>query len=318
MNAGLQVTPRGLSFDRVVFFSDAVFAIAITLLVIDLRPPNMPSDGYEAALQAFFGHPSPFIATAIGFLVVGSYWMSHRGIFALLDRTDGLVIWANLFFLFWVAIQPFFTAALAEHDPNRTSVIAYAACQVFAGLAQLGLWASAVWRGLLVPTASARKVRYVTIQLARAPLVFAISIGVVLLAGPEAGEASWGGILVLALIIQRVFRLARMEDRAGTRRGSAAGGDHPVAEAQRSSGQGQRVALDRHAEPVERADHLQHVGVLRPHRLRAGDQVVRVEGDGDVAARDGVAPCQVAAAGRGGERAAGLQLERGRGVTDHR
>lgn len=203
--------PRGLSFDRVVFFSDAVFAIAITLLVIDLRPPDAPSGDYEGALQAYFAHPSPFIATAIGFLVVGSYWMSHRGIFALLDRTDGLLIWANLVFLFWVAIQPFFTAALAEHDPNRTSVIAYAACQVLAGLAQLGLWACAVWRGLLVPNASADKVRYVTVQLLRAPAVFAASIGVALLAGPVASEASWGGILVLALIIQRLFRRARME-----------------------------------------------------------------------------------------------------------
>ena len=197
---------RGLSFDRVVYFSDAVFAIAITLLVIDLRPPNVPGADYEAALQALFGHPSPFIATAIGFLVVGSYWTSHRGIFALLLKTDGLVIWTNLFFLFWVAIQPFFTAAMAEHDPTRTSVVAYAACQVFAGLAQLGLWASAARRGLLIPTATERKVRYVTVQLLRAPIVFGISIPVTLLGGPIAGMASWTGIMVAALVIQFAFR----------------------------------------------------------------------------------------------------------------
>ena len=205
---------RGLSFDRVVFFSDAVFAIAITLLVIDLRPPSVPGADYEAALKAFFSHPSPFIATAIGFLVVGSYWMSHRGIFALLDRTDGLVIWANLALLFWVAIQPFFTAAMAEHDPTRTSVVAYAACQVFAGLAQLGLWASAAWRGLLIPTATPRKVRYVTVQLLRAPIVFGISIPVTLLGGPVAGMASWTGIMVAALVIQLAFRAPRREAAA--------------------------------------------------------------------------------------------------------
>ena len=60
---------RGLSFDRVVFFSDAVFAFAITLLLIDLRPPNVPAPEFEAALRAFFGQPGPFVATAIGFLV---------------------------------------------------------------------------------------------------------------------------------------------------------------------------------------------------------------------------------------------------------
>jgi uncharacterized membrane protein len=202
-------TPRGLSFDRVVFFSDAVFAIAVTLLVIDLRPPDVPAADYEAALQGYFNQPSPFIATAIGFLVVGSYWMSHRGIFALLERTDGLVVWANLLFLFWVAIQPFFTAALAEHDPTRTSVVDYAVCQVLAGMAQLGLWASAATRGMLAATVGPAKVRYVTVQLLRAPIVFAASIPVALLVGPAAGMASWGGILVAALLIQRAFAGSR-------------------------------------------------------------------------------------------------------------
>jgi TMEM175 potassium channel family protein len=197
---------RGLSFDRVVFFSDAVFAFAITLLLIDLRPPNVPAPEFEAALRAFFGQPGPFVATAIGFLVVGSYWMSHRGVFALIGRTDGLVVWANLIFLFWVAIQPFFTAALAEHDPNTTSVVAYASCQVFAGLAQLALWGSAAGRGLLAPWTSAAQKRYVTVQLLRAPIVFGASIPVTLLAGPSAGMASWAGVLLLALVIRGAFR----------------------------------------------------------------------------------------------------------------
>lgn len=196
---------RSLSLDRVVTFSDSVFAISVTLLVIDLRPPTVPAAGYEAALRAYLAQPNPFIAMAIGFLVVGMYWMSHRRIFALLDRADGLVTWANLVFLFWVAIQPFFTAALAEHVPNRTSVIAYAACQVLAGLAQLGLWASAAARGLLGPTASSSRVRYVTARLLVAPLVFAASIVVVLVAGPVPGMVGWAAIVPGAVAVQWAF-----------------------------------------------------------------------------------------------------------------
>ena len=115
-----------LRFERAVFFSDAVMAIAITLLLVDVRPPETGDATYEAALLAMLRQPQPFIAVAIGFFVLGSYWMSHRSVFTLLVGTSRGVLWANLVFLFGVAIQPFFTAALAAHAPNVVSVTAYA------------------------------------------------------------------------------------------------------------------------------------------------------------------------------------------------
>ncbi len=207
-----------MRFERLIFFSDAVFAIAATLLVIDLRPPAETAAGYEADLAAFLGQPGPFIAIAIGFFVVGSYWVSHRGIFALLRSADAVVVWANLFFLFWIAIQPFFTAALAEHAPTVTSVIAYAGCQVVAGLAQLGLWAAALRnRDLLTPAATPRRIRYVTIQLTRAPLAFGLSIPIAVLLGPTAATISWGVIVLIAVVVYRAFgdlRSVRSASRA--------------------------------------------------------------------------------------------------------
>jgi uncharacterized membrane protein len=200
------MTTADLRFQRLIFFTDAVFAIAITLLVVDLRPPDVPAPGYEAALRAYLAQPAPFIATAIGFVVVGSYWMSHRSIFALIERSDARLVWTNTLFLLGIVVQPFFTAALAEHDPNRTSVIAYAGCQVVAGLAQLGLWAVALrGRHLLVTSITPRLERYITIQLVRAPAAFAISIPVTLLLGPVAGMVSWGAIIVAAVLISRAF-----------------------------------------------------------------------------------------------------------------
>jgi uncharacterized membrane protein len=194
-------------FDRLIAFSDGVFAFAATLLVTDLRPPVASAAGYEAALGRYLVTPGPFVAMAIGFLVVGSYWSSHRGIFGLLREADGLVVWTNLIFLFWVAIQPFFTAALAEHEANLTSVVAYATCQLLAGVAQLGLWAAVLHdRSLLRPTVSDRRVRYVTIQLIRAPAAFLASIPITLAFGPTAGTLSWGLLIVFAVLIQRAFR----------------------------------------------------------------------------------------------------------------
>jgi TMEM175 potassium channel family protein len=195
-----------MSLHRLLNFSDAVFAIAATLLVIDLRPPQTSSDVYEEALQAYLRNPGPFIATTIGFLVVGSFWSSHRRIFTLVRDTSGGLVWANLLFLFGVAIQPFLTAALAEHDPNRTSVLLYACGQIGTCAAQLALWAVVLRRPALQGTAATeRRRRYVTLQLLRAPLVFALSIPVLFIAGPGPAMASWGLMVVLAIIVTAWF-----------------------------------------------------------------------------------------------------------------
>ena len=206
--------PRPLSADalpqslqRLITFSDAVFAIAATLLVIDLRPPQTTSYVYEYALQSYLSQPAPFFATAIGFLVVGSFWSSHRRTFTLVRETSGGLVWANLMFLFGVAIQPFLTAALAEHDPNRTSVLLYASGQLGTCLGQLLVWAVALRNpDVLDPRATPRRIRYVTLQLLRAPLVFAVSIPVTLLAGPGAGMTSWALMVPLAVIVTSRFR----------------------------------------------------------------------------------------------------------------
>jgi uncharacterized membrane protein len=195
-----------LSMQRLLTFSDAVFAIAATLLVIDLRPPETGSATYEAALLDYLSKPGPFIATAIGFLVVGSFWSSHRRIFALVGATSGGLIWANLLFLFFVAIQPFLTAALAEHDPNRTSVLLYSVGQIATCLAQLFVWVVAVrHRELLTARAMPRRIQYVTLQLLRAPLVFSASIIVTLSGGPGLGMTSWAVLVVLAVVVSRMF-----------------------------------------------------------------------------------------------------------------
>ena len=192
---------------RLITFSDAVFAIAATLLVIDLRPPGVPSDYYESALRLYLSDPGPFIATTIGFIVVGSYWSSHRRIFGLIHDTNGAVVWANLAFLFFVAIQPFLTAALAEHEPNQTSVLLYTFGQIAAGGGQILIWAVALrHRELLTDRATHRRILYVDAQVIRAPLTFALSIPITLTAGPGAGMASWGLMVLIAVLIGRVFR----------------------------------------------------------------------------------------------------------------
>jgi uncharacterized membrane protein len=194
-----------LRFERVVFFSDAVMAIAITLLLVDIRPPETREAGYEAALLAMLQRPEPFIAVAIGFLVLGSYWISHRAVFSLFRRSTVGLLWANLLFLFGIALQPFFTTALAAETPNRVSVAAYAGCQVFTGLALWLVWLVALRSGILATSAGERRRRFMHLQLLRAPLAFGLSIPVAILLGPLAGMVTWSLQLPAIVVASRVF-----------------------------------------------------------------------------------------------------------------
>jgi uncharacterized membrane protein len=208
-HAGARGDPRSeqpSSLHRLINFSDAVFAIAATLLFINLVPPRTSSEVYEQALLDYLSRPGPFLATTIGFLVVASFWNSHRRTIALLrDASPGLVR-ANLVLLFGVGAQPFLTAALAEHDPNRTSVILYSVGEIGTCLAQLALWAVALRHPeLLTAAATPRRIRYVTIQLLRAPITFALSIPVTIVVGPAYGMASWAVMVVIAVAAEVWF-----------------------------------------------------------------------------------------------------------------
>jgi uncharacterized membrane protein len=188
-----------------VTFTDAVFAIAATLLFIHLLPPQTGSDVYETALVDYLSQPGPFIATTIGFIVVASYWTSHRRMFLLLADASPALVRMNLLLLFGVAMQPFLTAALAEHDPNRTSVTLYSLGQVGTSLAQLGMWAAAIRTGCLAPAATPRRRTFVTLQLLRSPIVFAASVPITMTLGPGPGMLSWLTLVALNIAINATY-----------------------------------------------------------------------------------------------------------------
>src|SRR5690242_8436155 len=110
---GLVRPPIHDEVERIVFFSDAVFAIALTLLAIDLRLP--PSDapvadllrGMRPALFSFF----------VSFIVIGVMWMAHHRMFTFIERNDTVLMTTNLILLLTVTFLPFPTSVLGQR-PN--------------------------------------------------------------------------------------------------------------------------------------------------------------------------------------------------------
>lgn len=154
MNAGEKET------GRVEAFSDGVFAIAITLLVLELKVPHLPDGGAGGSLgRALAAQWPSWVSLTTSFTTILIMWTNHHALFSMVRRIDARFLFANGLLLLVVTIVPFPTAVLAEYFTKPGARIAaafYGGTFVLAGIAYNLLWdaASEKGRGLLAPHVS--------------------------------------------------------------------------------------------------------------------------------------------------------------------
>lgn len=109
---------REFQVERIVFFSDAVFAIAITLLIIEVKVPEI--HGHEVSEHSFLAAFSVLIPKLLGFIIsfgiIGFYWFIHHIMFGYVTHYNGKLIWLNLFLLFSIVLMPFTTSIYSEYS----------------------------------------------------------------------------------------------------------------------------------------------------------------------------------------------------------
>ncbi len=130
---------RQLQHERLQFFSDAVFAIAITLLVIEIRVPHVEPATEAGLRDGLLGLFPNYIGFVVSFFVIGRFWIGHHRIFGYLKDWDNRLVQINMLFLATIAFLPFPTAVVGEYGGARTAVAFYAFCLILAGLANLAL-----------------------------------------------------------------------------------------------------------------------------------------------------------------------------------
>jgi uncharacterized membrane protein len=184
-----------VEFTRIVAFTDGVFAIAITLLVLSLE---VPSDLRGAELHEFLVDSWPqFFAYFLSFAVIGRFWISHHDMFSLLHGFDRRLIVLNLVYLSLIVLIPFPTELLGDFGERTDAVVLYAAVVGTAALLTTRIVRDGLRRGLVVPQARERAERMANGILVPG-LIFYASIPVALLS-PLAGQLVW-----LALLFQWV------------------------------------------------------------------------------------------------------------------
>lgn len=185
--------------NRLEAFSDGVFAIAITLLVLEIKVPP-PDTALGAELLLLW--PS-YLAYVVSFLVIGAIWINHHAMFQHIVRLDGMLLLLNVLHLMLIAFLPFPTAVLAEafHRGMDESV----AAAFYGGiLTAIGLFVNAMWwyaaRGerLLSTHLTATKIRQIGRQYLVGPTVYAIATAIALV-------LPW--LAVLLFILLNVFYL---------------------------------------------------------------------------------------------------------------
>jgi uncharacterized membrane protein len=181
---------RGEGTDRMQFFSDAVFAIALTLLVLDIRLPETETDDLLGALLALWPQ---YFAFALSFVIIALNWISHHSKYRVIVRYDGRLLRLNFVLLFLIAIVPFPTSVLSEYGAETPAVVLYAATVAALSIVQLLTWTYAVRAGL-TKDVDAAMFRYVVLNILPAPLVFLLSIPIAFV-DPQIAMYAWFAII---------------------------------------------------------------------------------------------------------------------------
>jgi uncharacterized membrane protein len=170
---------RGISleFDRFAFFSDAVYAIALTLLVVGIAVPTVEDIGSSRQMwEVLWDLRQEFATFFVGFAVIGRYWLAHHRFVAVLGAVDGRLLTLNLIYLAFIAFLPFPTALVGRYEQNVVAFVFFAGIISCVSALETLLFVVAERRGLLVVAVPRDLYRFVIVASTLPVLVFLVSI----------------------------------------------------------------------------------------------------------------------------------------------
>ncbi len=124
--------------ERLILFTDAVFAIAITLLAIEIRFPEFHRLPSNADIwRGLAGLLPKFIGFLVGFIIIAQYWTAHHRIFRFVRNYDSKLLWFNILFLLFIVLMPFSSGVFSSYGVVGAAFTIYALTIMLAGLAQV-------------------------------------------------------------------------------------------------------------------------------------------------------------------------------------
>ena len=201
-----QKTQQGFSIDRLIFFNDAVFAIAITLLAIDIRVPQLAENLIASQLNnEIIGLAPKLISFILTFFIVGSYWISYHRTIYLIKRCNRRLISLNLLFLMFIVLLPFPNDLIGKYPTQQIAVIVYATILSATGISMCLIWfyASSKYR-LIDEKLHPQFIKNLTLRLFISPFIFLISIPISFL-NPLLSLSIWFLVFPIGIYFERTY-----------------------------------------------------------------------------------------------------------------
>lgn len=200
---GHESPEKSYDLERLVFFTDGVFAIVITLLVIELKPPP----GWDATFAGLVREEWRSLAAyAISFFATGMFWNSHRLVFGVIVRFHPGLVGFNLLFLGLVVLVPFAATLIFQTGPRGEPFLIYLGLFAAIGVAQTMLWAFAAFAVDVVDPRVARP--------ARVTMLLTMLAVPVMLAGAGLLASRGGGSLIAIILVPTALIVRRARSRA--------------------------------------------------------------------------------------------------------
>lgn len=174
---------------RIEAFSDCVFSIVITLLILDIRVPSAASLHGRSLQTALFAQWPSYAAYVVSFLLVGGVWANHHVMFRRIHHADHTIVIWNTLHLMCTAVLPFTTALLSAYvlgtsEQRRVVALVYSGIPVLGGVCYSTLWRHAVRHRLLESWVTPQEARRLAQHWMLAPLGYAIALCVALSSVP--------------------------------------------------------------------------------------------------------------------------------------
>lgn len=190
--------------ERINGFSDAVFAVAITLLILTIVVPEVSAiDQLPQELRDMW---PKFMGFLISFVIIGAFWMNHHGIFAYLRRSTAGLLRLNLLLLMFIVILPFSTDLMSEYGDSVTAVAFYHVNMAAVPVCMSLLWWYASYRRDLVDdSVSPALRRHLLLVYTSMALVFCLSIAIAFWSIP-ASQYFYLALIPISMLLDRLMR----------------------------------------------------------------------------------------------------------------
>lgn len=201
-------------FARVLAFSDGMFAIAMTLLVVGIEVPRLPDPSERQLWDALQELDSSYVSFFVSFVVIGRYWIAHHQFFRLLREMDYGLIWLNTIYLAFVAFLPFPTAVLGSYFDNPVSVAVYAVAIALVSGLEVVLLRHAHRHGLIELALPDDVYRW-AVLLSSTPVVFFLGSIPLAFVDTSLAVLFWFGGIPLQLLVLNRWKPANADEYIG-------------------------------------------------------------------------------------------------------